>query len=289
MEPIVPLPRRVELDERKVALGEELFGDVRLSGDGTVSCATCHIVDDNGAGSTPRSVGTRGSVGERNAPTVFNSGFNFRQFWDGRARSLEEQVDGPLLDPKEMDGSWDAVLRTLGGDAAYSAAFEDLYGGVTREAVRDAIATFERSLITPDAPFDLFLRGDEDAIAPTARRGYQLFKDLGCVACHQGLNVGGNMFQKVGVARVEEQAVERGSFDLGRYEVTGKERDKRVFKVPGLRNVARTAPYFHDGSVATLPEAVRIMGLSQLGRELEVEEVEFVVAFLESLTGERLR
>ena len=284
---IVPLPRRQELDDEKVALGRRLFADPRLSRDGTVSCASCHDLELGGTDRRPRSVGIGGAVGSVNAPTVLNSGFNFVQFWDGRAASLEAQIDGPLHHPKELDSSWPQVLGKLRRDDAYMAAFRAVYDGEpSSERVKDAIATFERSLSTPDAPFDRFLRGERDAIPAAAAEGYEKFKRHGCVACHQGRNVGGNMFAKLGV--MADYFADRGDIrpaDYGRYNITGRERDRHVFKVPSLRNVALTPPYFHDGTATTLEEAIGIMARYQLGVALPANDIDEIAAFLQALTS----
>lgn len=286
--PLQPLPIFIALDPDKVALGDALFHDTRLSGDGTISCASCHALAKAGADLMPRSIGIGGQLGEVNAPTVFNSGFNFAQFWDGRAKSLEEQVDGPLNNPKEMGTSWPAVVEKLRADPETVAAFDALYPqGITRGSIVDAIATFERSLYTPNAPFDRHLRGDATALSEQQRAGFELFVGLGCVSCHQGVGIGGNMFQRMGAKN--EYFEERGTgtdADLGRFNVTGDEFDRHRFKVPSLRNVAVTPPYFHDGSAATLEEAVGVMARFQLARELAPGEREKLVAFLKSLTGE---
>jgi cytochrome c peroxidase len=282
-----PIPVTVELDERKVRLGERLFHDPRLSRDRTIACASCHDLAKGGTDGLPISVGIRGQRTTLNAPTIFNSGFNAVQFWDGRAASLEEQVDGPLQHPAEMDMSWEEAIARIEEDPDYRRQFGELDPrGVTPDAVRDAIATYERSLITPDAPFDRYLRGQADAISERAQAGYRLFRSSGCGSCHQGINVGGNLFAKFGVVLPRFKDI--GSFknsDLGRFNVTGREEDRFVFKVPSLRNAALTAPYFHDGSVQSLPEAVRLMARHQLGRELPDAELLLVVEFLESLTG----
>lgn len=286
---IVPVPLAMGLDPAKVELGRRLFHEARLSRDGSLSCASCHDIESGGDDGRRVSEGVGGKLGELNAPTVLNSVFNFRHFWDGRARSLEEQVDGPLQHPAEMGSDWDTVLAFLAGNSGYRNAFQEIYGrGPAREDVKDAIATFERSLVTPGSPFDRYLLGDDSALSEKQLAGYELFCSLGCVACHQGVNVGGNMFQSM--ARMKEYFDERGSpastADLGRFNVTGKERDRYTFKVPALRNIELTAPYFHDGSVATLEEAVQIMASHQLGEDLSPVEVDQLVAFLRSLTGE---
>lgn len=286
VEPVSPLPRQVVLPADKIALGERLFMEPRLSRDDTVACATCH---DLGRGGTDRrrfSRGVDGKIGTINAPTVFNSGFNFVQFWDGRAASLEEQAAGPVHNPLEMGSDWPEVIGKLNEDHWYHNTFGHLYaGGISAAAIKDAIATFERSLLTPDSRFDRWLRG-EKTLSDRELRGYALFKDLGCASCHQGVNVGGNFYAGLGV--FGNFFADRGKDapeDQGRFNVTGKEADRHFFKVPSLRNVARTAPYFHDGSVRTLSEAIRLMGKYQLGRELSPEETAAIAAFLETLTG----
>ncbi len=287
-EPIQPLPRTIALDRTQVVLGQRLFHDPRLSRNGEISCATCHDLTKGGTDHAVRSQGLGGVEGALNSPTVFNSAFNFKQFWDGRADSLEEQVEGPLTNETEMAADWSTVLAMLGSDDAYVAAFAKTYpDGITRDNVKRALGTFQRSLITPDSRFDRFLRGDRTAISAEELEGYQLFKNLGCTSCHQGVNIGGNMFQTMG--RMGNYFADRGNVtkaDLGRFNVTGKDRDRHKFKVPSLRNVALTAPYLHDGQAATLEDAVRIMAKYQLGHDLADDDAGLLVAFLRTLTGE---
>jgi len=274
------------LDEAKVQLGKRLFHDVNLSADGAVSCASCHSIANGGIDGLKLSAGIKGQIGTRNAPTVFNSSLNFRQFWDGRERTLEEQVSVPLTNPMEMAGNWDDALRYIRSNDKYQQAFTDSYGGqATQTNVAHAIAEFERSLVTPNGDFDRYLKGDENAIDQATKQGYQLFKKLGCIACHQGVAVGGNLYEKIGVA-IPYTYEESESPDLGRYQLTSDEADKFEFKVPSLRNIDRTAPYLHDGSIATLDEVVKIMAKHQLGRELNKTEVGNIVKFLQSLNGE---
>ena len=284
---LVPLRAPRGLDPKRVALGAELFGEARLSGDGRTACSSCHDLQRAGVDGLAHSRGPTDHPSGLNAPTVFNAGLNFRQFWDGRASSLEEQIDGPLLDPDEMASSWERVIATLRADAHFAALFDGAYAdGLKRGNVRDAIATFERSLATPDSPLDRYLQGDTGAMGTHAARGFVLFTSYGCSACHQGEAVGGNMFEKLGV--MDDYFRDRGhglEADLGRFNVTHDDADRHVFKVPSLRNVARTAPYFHDGSVATLGEAVSLMARYQLGRDLDDTDRSDLVAFLESLTG----
>jgi cytochrome c peroxidase len=292
-EPIQPI-RTESLEPRRVALGKRLFHDTRLSRDNTVSCAHCHDLTSGGVDGRARSRGIGGRQGDRNAPTVFNCGLNYRQFWDGRAATIEAQIDGPVQAKAEMDANWPEVVSKLRRDMGYVADFRAVYPeGIQPHTIRDAIAMFERSLTTPGSRFDHYLWGDTSALTPRERKGYRLFKDYGCVACHQGVNVGGNMRQPFGVmvapARLQKDTVpkSRRYFQWTESAIASEESEasQPLYKVPGLRNVARTAPYFHDGSVSTLTQAVEMMGLSQLGRELAPPEVEALVAFLQTLTG----
>lgn len=287
-EPIIPLPQSVQLDPLKVALGGRLFRETRLSRTNSVSCATCHALDQGGVDRLRHSVGIHNQVGGVNAPTVFNSGFNFRQFWDGRAATLEEQAAGPITNAAEMGSSWDHVLAVLNGDGSYVAEFKSIYrDGVQVRNIRDAIATFERSLITPNSRFDRYLNGDAKAITADERNGYRLFKSYGCIACHQGINVGGNMFQKFGVMKDYFKGRENvNPADLGRFNITQRPEDRHVFKVPSLRNVASTGPYFHDGSAVTLEQAIAIMGQYQLGVTIPDADIALIAKFLHALTGE---
>ncbi len=283
-----PLPREIKLDADKVLLGRKLFNDPRLSADNSISCASCHPLDKGGADGRVHAIGINGAEGVINTPTVLNSGFNFAQFWDGRAATLEEQIEGPINNPKEMGSNWGQITDKLKQDSDYRSAFSKLYrADVSAENIKDAIATFERSLVTPDSPFDRYLQGDNSAMSEQAQHGYELFQSYGCIACHQGLNLGGNMFEKMGLMGDYFEA--RGNLteaDQGRFNVTHKEEARYEFKVPGLRNVALTAPYFHDGSVATLPDAVAVMVRYQLGRTMPQQDLDDIVQFLNSLTGE---
>ena len=287
-EPIKPLPVDLTLDARKIELGRELFVDARLAADNSVSCSSCHDFSRGGADPRPRSVGVHGEVGGANAPSVFNSGFNFRQTWNGFASSLEDFLERLIKNPKVFDSNWTDVVAKLHQDNLLSARFASIYPeGLTNKTAVDSIATFVRSLTTPSR-FDRYLRGDSGAISTEEAQGYAKFKSYGCVACHQGVNVGGNMFQKFGV--MGDYFAQRGNItaaDLGRYNVTKRDSDKFVFKVPSLRNVELTAPYFHDGSASTLEAAVEIMFRYQLGRDAPREDKALIVKFLKSLTGER--
>ena len=287
-EPVTPLPLTVPLDNRKVELGRRLFHDTKLSSDGSVSCASCHSLAKGGVDRLIRSRGIGDKEGGINAPTVFNSGFNFRQFWNGRAETLEEQVDGPLQHPAEMGATWPQAIAALSKDPFYRTEFTALYpDGIQARNIRDAIATFERSLVTPNSRFDRFLRGDRTAMNGEEQAGYRLFKQLGCASCHQGMNIGGNMYQKLGV--MEDYFTVRGNIseaDLGRFSITKREEDRYVFKVPSLRNIALTQPYLHDGSAKTLEEVIRVMARFQLGEQLNTEDLKKIAAFFHALTGE---
>lgn len=293
--PIAPLPATPpsmpNTDPRKVRLGEKMFHDLRLSGDNTISCASCHNLSSGGADGMKKPVGIGGAHGTVNTPTVFNSTYNFTQFWDGRAESLEEQASGPVHNPVEMGSNWKQVLSKLKRDKNIKEAFLTLYpDGITSDNIVDAIATFERTLVTVDAPFDRYLKGDKTAISPQAANGYELFQSYGCASCHQGVSVGGNMYQTMGA--MGDYFGDRGDVkdsDLGRYQVTQREADRYVFKVPSLRVVARTAPYFHDGTAQTLEDAVRYMAKYQLGRDIPNQDINAIVAFLKSLAGKYLR
>ena len=287
-EPIRPIPLQLALDPRKVELGDKLFHDRQLSRNNTISCASCHDLALGGTDGLVFSVGIDGHLGTVNAPAVFNSGFNFKQFWDGRADTLEDQIEGPANSLREFGSSWSDIIAKLKNSPEYTALFKQIYSDeIARENIKDAIATFERSLITPNSRFDRFLRGDKTAITSEEKQGYDLFKSYGCASCHQGVNVGGNMFQKLGIfesySNLKKKLFES---DLGRYNVTKDVRDRYIFKVPTLRNIELTAPYLHDGSAKTLEEVIQIMAKYQLGRELPGKDTESIIKFLNTLTGQ---
>ena len=279
--PIKPIPNEVKVDKKKVQLGKKLFFDPILSRDGTISCATCHDLQNGGDDGLKFSFGIGGKEGNINSPTVYNAVFNFRQFWDGRAKNLKEQVIGPIENPVEMGHSMEGAVETLKQSKIYSSDFINVYSdGITQENIADAIAEFEKTLITPDSPFDRYLKGDEEAISQKAKEGYRLFESKGCVLCHHGVNIGGNFYNKFGIYE------DVNSSNLGRYNITKREEDKYVFKVPSLRNIALTSPYMHDGRINTLKSAVEFMTRHQLGRHMEEGETDAIVEFLKSLTGE---
>jgi cytochrome c peroxidase len=284
-EPVLPLPQTVKIDAKLAAFGKIIFEDPRLSRTMKLSCATCHDVAQGG--SNPADVsGPRKDV--YNTPTVMNIGFHFRYFWDGRAASLEEQAALTIHSPTVYNMTWPEVLTRVQNDPSYQQLAAYLAPGRPLEPsmITKAIAEYEKSLLTPNAPFDKYLRGDDLAISAEARLGYQRFKDFGCSSCHQGMLLGANSFQKFGVFDTHMANKNFSRLDYGRFNVTGLEDDRFMFKVPSLRNVALTAPYFHDGSAATLEQAVRYMGLHQVRRHLSSEEIRSLVEFLKSLTGE---
>ena len=288
-EALLPLPPAPRLQPEKVNLGKRLFFEKRLSRDNSLSCADCHDFSQGGSDRRQTAIGVGGKQGSVNTPTVFNVGLHFVQFWDGRAASLEEQAAGPVHNPIEMASNWDEVISKLTQDSDYRKAFQQIYQGMTGEAIVDAIAAYERTLLTPNSRFDRFLRGDKLALNSQEQEGYKRFLDYGCASCHQGALLGGNMYQRFGVmwdyfsGPTAPKAIPA---DLGRFNVTGREEDRHVFKVPSLRNVAVTPPYFHNGATASLDEAVIIMGRYQLGRELSGPDILAISAFLRTLTGE---
>ena len=287
-EPLKPLPAVPQQDAQRVALGRQLFNETRLSVNGALSCASCHQLAKGGADNKAFSIGFAGLPVAINTPSVLNASLNFRQFWNGRADSLEAQIHEVVQSPSEMGSNWQHVVQTLSADATYRTSFANAYpDGVTMDNVQDALATYERTLISSNSRFDQYLLGDTQILSREEKYGYQRFKEYGCIACHQGVNIGGNMYQKFGVMGDYFQV--RGNpseSDLGRYLVTRDEEDRNVFKVPSLRNVAVTAPYFHDGSAATLEEAVDVMFKFQLGRIPSAEDKTLIIKFLKTLTGE---
>ena len=267
-EPITPIPAPAGLDPRRVALGEQLFRDPRLSHDNTLSCGSCHDTSTNGASANAQDRGVHGLLLPLNTPTVFNAALNFRLNWEGNVRSLEHEAEAGLRNPAIMASSAEKALVKISADEVMTQRFRVTYGRAPDvPALLNAITTYERSLLTPGSRFDHWLAGETGAISPEELSGYQLFKSLGCISCHQGVNVGGNLLQRRGIFRT-----------LGAPE-------PKFVRVPSLRNVAATAPYFHDGSAATLNEAVRQMGLAQLDRVLTDSQIGSIVAFLRTLTG----
>jgi len=282
-ELITPIPLEIKYDKQKALLGKKLFFDTRLSEDNSMSCASCHILDEGGDDNLQFSVGINGQIGNINAPTVYNSVFNIAQFWDGRAADLQEQAHGPIENPIEMGTQINKVITKLQKDTILKKEFDELYKeGITAHSITDAIAHFETALITPNAPFDKYLKGDEKAIDEDAKEGYKLFVEYGCISCHNGVNIGGNLFQKVGLIKEFETTVK----SLGKYDVTGNKFDINYFKVPTLRNISKTSPYFHDGSIFDLQSAIKVMLKIQLGVVASSSEIDKIAKFLKTLDGE---
>jgi len=290
-EPVQPIVERVKYDPAKARLGFVLYHDNRLSGDNTLSCASCHNLATGGVDNKKVSDGINGQKGGINAPTVYNAVFNIRQFWDGRARDLQEQAGGPPLNPVEMGSkSWEEIIAKLNADADLKASFTAVYpDGFSAETITDAIAEFERTLLTPDSPFDLYLKGDENAVSAEVKEGYQLFKENKCATCHVGQAMGGQSFEYMGVVAdyFADRGGEQTDADQGRYNVTKREADRHKFKTPLLRNIALTAPYFHDASAATLEDAVKTMLKYQVGKTLDEAAVGKIVSFLKAQNGKR--
>ena len=289
-----PVPDSVPYDARKAELGDILYHDTRLSADGTISCATCHGLETAGVDNKRYSEGINGQLGGVNAPTVYNSVFNFVQFWDGRAATLAEQAGGPPLNPVEMGClSFDEIVARLAQDRDFVRKFKSVYPeGLSQETITDAIGEFEKTLVTPDSPFDLYLKGDKSAMTAEQIEGYELFKAYSCATCHAGVNMGGLSYELMGQRDnyFEDREITLKSGltdgDNGRWAQTGVERDRYRFKTPGLRNIALTWPYYHDGSVTTLDEAVKKMARFQSGKKISDSDASKIVSYLDALTGQ---
>ncbi|MFZ4701520.1 MAG: cytochrome-c peroxidase, partial [Candidatus Methylumidiphilus sp.] len=293
-----PEPADNPTTPEKVELGKILYHDPRLSSSGTVSCASCHNVMAGGDDNRGGSVGVKAQVGGRSSPTVWNSAFNATQFWDGRAPSLEAQAKGPVTNSIEMGmKSWDDVIIRLKAIPGYAPLFAKAFSGadsITTDNVAKAIAAYERTLITPNSAYDKYATGDLKALSEQQIRGLQTFADTGCVTCHSGPGFNGSQNGQGIGDYIKFPAIENGALeaqygfskDLGRFEVTKNEADKHLFKVPTLRNISLTAPYFHNGKVTSLGDAVNVMAKTQLGKDLTPQQITDIVAFLDSLTGE---
>jgi len=285
-----PAVQGIESTPARVELGKQLYFDPRLSESHSISCNSCHQIGLGGVDVQETSIGHRWQRGPRNAPTVFNAVFNTAQFWDGRAKDLKEQAGGPLVNPIEMGTTQKHVVEQLMGIPGYVSEFQQAFAGekqpITFENVRDVIALFEATLITPNAPFDRYLKGEAAALDSQQKRGLDLFIKKGCASCHNGINIGGGMYAPFGV--VEKPGAEfLPPDDKGRFEVTKTVSDAYVFKVPTLRNIALTPPYFHSGKSWSLRQAVGVMGSSQLGIKLSDQEISDITAFLHALTGQQ--
>ena len=289
-EPLQPIPLSLKVDEKKAELGDKLFNDKRLSTDSSLSCAGCHFYDRGGTDYQRFSEGIRKQFGDINPPTTYNAVFNLAQFWDGRAADLQEQAGGPPMNPIEMGSkNWEEIIGRLSRDAELTAAFKAVYpNGWTGENITNAIAEYEKTLITPNSRFDKWLRGDDKAISADEQKGYERFKAYRCASCHVGKSVGGQSYEYLDLKK--NYFADRGGkalgSDKGRYNFTKKDVDMHRFKVPNLRNIELTAPYMHDGTVETLDDAVRVMGIYCSGLEVPKGDRALIVAFLRTLTGE---
>ena len=293
-ESIRPIPDTVKYDAAKADLGKLLYHDTRLSADGTISCATCHGINTGGVDNLQYSEGINKQFGGVNAPTVFNAVFNFVQFWDGRAATLADQAAGPPLNPVEMGcKSFDEIVARLSEDKQFTAAFTAVYPeGLSQATITDAIEQYERTLVTPNSPFDRYLKGDKAAMTVEQIKGYELFKKYNCATCHAGVNMGGLSYELMGLHsdyfKDREMRIKSGltDGDNGRWAQTNVERDRHRFRTPGLRNIELTYPYYHDGTIQTLEEAVSTMGLYEVGVTIPEGEVNTITSFLKALTGE---
>ncbi|QCN96451.1 cytochrome-c peroxidase [Azospirillum argentinense] len=284
-EPISPIEPAKVTNPGLVELGKKLYFDPRLSKSGFISCNSCHNLSMGGTDNLKTSIGHNWQQGPINSPTVLNSSLNVAQFWDGRALTLQEQAGGPIANPGEMGSTHALAVEVLRSIPEYQKEFGEVFGEtkITIEEVTKAIAAFEETLVTPNSRFDQWLKGDKKALTTVELEGYELFKDSGCTACHNGSAVGGNTFQKMGVV----EPYKTSNPAEGRIAVTKEEADRFNFKVPTLRNVALTYPYFHDGEAATLSDAVDVMGRIQLGKKFSPDENGKIVAFLKTLTGDQ--
>ncbi|ODN67211.1 cytochrome-c peroxidase [Methylophaga muralis] len=284
-EPIKPIQPFIITEPDKVELGKKLFFDPRLSRSGFISCNSCHNLSMGGSDNLPTSIGHNWQQGPINSPTVLNSSMNLAQFWDGRAADLQEQAAGPIANPMEMAFSHSLAIDVLRSIPQYVAEFNKIYGSddITLDQVTNAIAVFEETLVTPNSRFDLWLNGNDNALTDTEIAGYQKFKQIGCVACHNGEAVGGSSFQRMGIM----EPYQTDNPAEGRIAVTGKDADRFSFKVPTLRNVELTYPYFHDGAYWKLEDAVDVMARLQLGQQLEEQDIKNITAFLKTLTGDQ--
>lgn len=281
---ITPIPTYIQLDNKKVSLGKMLFYDTRLSKDNTISCASCHYISNGGDDDRSFSIGFNGQEGNINSSTVLNSSLNFVQFWDGRAKTLEEQALGPIHELIEMNSNFDEIISKLKNDKTYIKEFYQIYNTSINETnIINAIVEFEKSLLTPNSKFDKYLKGQKDILTKEELKGYELFKSYGCISCHNGVNIGGNLFQKIGIIN---SYFKDEPNNFGRYNITKEERDKFYFKVPTLRNIELTSPYLHNGSIKDLKSTIEIMLKYQIGTIYEKSDIENLEMFLNTLTGE---
>lgn len=281
---ISPIPHEIHLDKKQAKIGWLLFKDPNLSSNKRISCESCHSLSTNGAEHKDVSTGV-GGKGSRNSLTVFNIAFNYRFFWDARVNSLQEQIDGPIHNVLEMDSNWEVVTEYVLSSRRYRTLFNEIGLDITEDAIKTVLVEFMRGLTTPNAPFDQYLLGDHSALSEQQVRGWESFQGEGCIGCHRGTNIGGGMVMQFGVFGDSERGEER-SKDTGRHLFTSKLEDMYLFRVASLRNVDKTAPYFHDGKTQSLEDAIKIMGESQLGKTLTPQTIDDIKSFLISLSGQ---
>jgi len=288
IEPVLPIPITIEVDARKVSLGEKIFDDESLSSNGDFACRSCHYPDKGGADQKKLSLAINGKYRTRNTPSIYNVGLLSLLNWAGSHTDLGDQAEAIIKSKQGLATDWNTLISRMKQSPDYVKDFSNSYqNSITSESIKDAIAEYMRSLITPNARFDQYLRGNTNALNAEEKSGYRLFKSSGCASCHQGVNLGGNMYSPFGV--FGNYVEDRGNItkaDLGRYNITGNEADKYVFRVPSLRNIALTNPYLHDGSIDTLKESVIVMSRYMLGRKLSEQDADLIVKFLHTLTGE---
>ncbi|HRE30683.1 MAG TPA: cytochrome c peroxidase [Candidatus Berkiella sp.] len=275
-------------DPAKIELGKKLYQEPMFAKDLSASCASCHQLKNAGVDNLPQYIGMNKQVGTVNTPTILNVSLNFRQFWDGRAKSIAEAISDHVQDKSIFDSNWPTIVQHLSENSIYSEDFKKIYPqGITKATIEDALTVYIENLLTINSNFDKFMAGDRNALTNDAQKGFRLFKKYGCIFCHQGPNLGGNLYQRLGIYK--DYYADKGppkKSDLGLYNVTGKPEDKYVFKVPTLRNISRTGPYLHDGSIKTLPEMIQLMAIYQVGQPLRNDEVNSIATFLQSLNGQ---
>ncbi|MBI2790489.1 MAG: cytochrome B6 [Gammaproteobacteria bacterium] len=284
---ILPIQVAPITEPNKVSLGKQLYFSTVFSNNATLSCNSCHIINRGGADGIPKYIGNNRKVGLLNTPTALNASLNFRQFWDGRAQTIDDVIEDHLKDPTIFASDWANVESKIKNNPDFKIPFKNAYQGeVSAHTIKEALHLYLNDLTTPQSPFDRYLQGDKSSLTPEAFKGYQLFISYGCITCHQGPNMGGNLYQRFGIYKdyfATKTNITKA--DLGLYNLTGKEEDKYVFKVPSLRNITLTAPYLHDGSAGTLEEVIQLMGIYQVGQPIQPYDIPLIIKFLESLTG----
>lgn len=284
----IPVPMAPGIEPAKIELGKKLFQEHVFSKNLSTSCASCHQLGNSGVDNLPRYIGMEKKPGQVNTPSVFNANLNFLQFWDGRAKTIEDVINDHVIDETVFANTWPTIVQEISQNNLYAEDFKQSYpNGVTQENIINALKIYIDNLVTPNSSFDRYLKGDKTALSNEAQKGYRLFRKYGCITCHQGPNLGGNLHQKLGIYK--DYFADKGTLkkeDYGYYNVTGKEDDKFVFKVPSLRNISRTGPYLHDGSVKTLPEMIQIMAIYQVGQPLRNDEVNAIAQFLQTFSAD---